>query len=101
MGGDKRPLFFNRRASVFQSTPPVWGATTTERPYLRQKEISIHAPRVGGDLPPVNIKFAANAISIHAPRVGGDALRMAAGERSGAFQSTPPVWGATAAFYGQ
>ena len=58
---------------AFQSTLPVWGATTCwlHRPFIQV--ISIHAPRVGSDL---------NAIpnGIFPPE----------------FQSTLPVWGATA-----
>ena len=38
------------RAAVFQSTPPVWGATVAyEAPYAAYV-ISIHAPRMGSDL---------------------------------------------------
>ncbi len=33
----------------FQSTPPVWGATVVLRDKKIDGEISIHAPRVGGD----------------------------------------------------
>ena len=37
------------RLSVFQSTPPVWGATMGDKDLVRVLDISIHAPRVGGD----------------------------------------------------
>ena len=57
--------------SMFQSTPPAWGAT------LRGPSM-VHQP-----------------VSIHAPRVGGDVLGALALGRI-AFQSTPPAWGATA-----
>ena len=79
--------------------------------------ISIHAPRVGSDSD-VDIDEDLRDISIHAPRVGSDpdrrlrpeALyyfnpRSPCGERQrahgrqdgrGSFQSTLPVWGATA-----
>ncbi len=33
----------------FQSTPPVWGATSLNPKYADIVIISIHAPRVGGD----------------------------------------------------
>ena len=36
--------------ATFQSTPPVWGATETRFPQAGNLFISIHAPRVGGDL---------------------------------------------------
>ena len=57
---------------IFQSTPPVRGATR-------------HTAIILGDL----------SISIHAPREGGDG--MVAGNMSDKleFQSTPPVRGAT------
>ena len=35
--------------AVFQSTPPVWGATEGTYLYDNAGQISIHAPRVGGD----------------------------------------------------
>ncbi len=56
---------------LFQSTPPVWGATGLKA-YLRGVGgISIHAPRVGGDIL-TSASFCICFISIHAPRVGGD-----------------------------
>ena len=65
---------------VFQSTPPVRGATAREqsRAAAREQsraaaepEISIHAPREGGDLH-VFPMAPRTEISIHAPREGGD-----------------------------
>ena len=78
----------------FQSTPPVRGATHTAGKNPRQRDISIHAPRAGGDVrdgttfrkllkfqstPPVRGATAIKngfarltKISIHAPRAGGD-----------------------------
>src|SRR5699024_7505896 len=78
--------------------------------------ISIHAPRVGSDLPHQGADPGPE-ISIHAPRVGSDSgredrvplrenfnPRSPCGERPftvwfrprrGRFQSTLPVWGAT------
>ena len=56
---------------IFQSTPPVWGATKPRFMLVHSVSISIHAPRVGGDFmydEQNNEVF----ISIHAPRVGGD-----------------------------
>ena len=57
----------------FQSTPPVWGATGIVVPAILLEVISIHAPRVGGDIFGTNY-YAFCEISIHAPRVGGDGL---------------------------
>ena len=56
---------------LFQSTPPVWGATGHGLDPADVVAISIHAPRVGGD-GRAGVALAAGAISIHAPRVGGD-----------------------------
>ena len=101
----------------FQSTLPVWGATTTGGRPLPRPDISIHAPRVGSDAitrAPGGTRDDFNprspcgerrqacgpgvspaAISIHAPRVGSD-LHIREAVRPGRiFQSTLPVWGAT------
>ena len=56
----------------FQSTPPVWGATVSRCAHGTVPWISIHAPRVGGDKTPLNVFTGKAQISIHAPRVGGD-----------------------------
>ena len=56
---------------LFQSTLPVWGATSKSFGVGVVDSISIHAPRVGSDLrgqTPCMII----SISIHAPRVGSD-----------------------------
>ena len=63
------------RLYQFQSTLPVWGATSEKMQMLRKEDISIHAPRVGSDH------------QLHDLR-----LRVAL------FQSTLPVWGATPHF---
>ena len=101
----------------FQSTLPVWGATTCGRGRKSAHCISIHAPRVGSDLAGMSEDHARRLISIHAPRVGSDVPRAngsrmilnfnprsPCGERPQVatalpsrtqFQSTLPVWGAT------
>ena len=58
--------------------------------------ISIHAPREGGDTL-VRSRIAGRDISIHAPREGGDKLEDRSSGMSFVFQSTPPARGATAA----
>ena len=79
----------------FQSTPPVRGATIRGYAVRRERGISIHAPRAGGDTTEIDIAVRAMlfqstppvrgatrrspcfrrtyGISIHAPRAGGDA----------------------------
>ena len=79
---------------LFQSTLPVWGATGLHEAVLDGTVISIHAPRVGSDLP-ATCDLADAVISIHAPRVGSDGRFRSAGPPGRAFQSTLPVWGAT------
>ena len=50
--GARPPRYFMREdGSVFQSTRPVWGATASVSPANHRLKISIHAPRVGRDLP--------------------------------------------------
>ena len=102
----------------FQSTRPVWGATTYQDLTALGDNISIHAPRVGRD-PALLPSEGFTWISIHAPRVGRDSITTARKYHSinfnprapcGArqhqthkkytkdkFQSTRPVWGATIA----
>ena len=48
--GATRRVLFPAGAEAFQSTPPVWGATGSVLfETFDSKDISIHAPRVGGD----------------------------------------------------
>ena len=70
--GATRTAAIRFTSAVFQSTPPARGATKGCRKYPRQTQISIHAPREGGD---VSLSCpSSNMIS---------------------FQSTPPARGAT------
>ena len=62
--------------SIFQSTRPVWGATTVDAIKMREWRISIHAPRVGRDLLGAKRLARKCEISIHAPRVGRDLRRV-------------------------
>ena len=57
--------------------------------------ISIHAPRVGRDAR-LSSTPCASRISIHAPRVGRDLPMPSLSNSAVKFQSTRPVWGATA-----
>ena len=60
--------------ALFQSTPPVRGATPCYCLPALLAGISIHAPRAGGDLYDNNLTYQ-RYISIHAPRAGGDVPR--------------------------
>ena len=70
------------------------GATLKTAPYTFDGMISIHAPRAGGDAGYYPFRIYP-FISIHAPRAGGDARFHIYLLLRGAFQSTPPVRGAT------
>jgi len=106
--------------SVFQSTLPVWGATDQTHDAKRQRQVSIHAPRVGSDSmlayhpAPITRGFNPRSpcgerldfnlytiefknVSIHAPRVGSDPISSRFLTYGFRFQSTLPVWGATPA----
>ena len=80
----------------FQSTLPVWGATMTPPRKWPHFVISIHAPRVGSDRPllaagsplPSDFNPRSPCGERPNPNWGATAARV--------FQSTLPVWGATA-----
>ena len=95
-GGDITPYKPAPPVDVFQSTPPVRGATANFAADGLRFCISIHAPRAGGDVGPQlchalhqhfnprppcggrpgrrDILRRRRQISIHAPRAGGDFL---------------------------
>ena len=81
---------------VFQSTRPVWGATGRKHdPLHTEHHFNPRAP-CGARRDPDGGDAGGSAISIHAPRVGRDQMGLAKGKKKEAFQSTRPVWGATA-----
>ena len=115
-----RPIMYNklRNMSEFQSTRPVWGATATGRHTAALWIISIHAPRMGRDRRPADRRLQAPNFNPRAPygarlsprcphratsadfnprapygaRLPGSGIL----SRPSRFQSTRPVWGATA-----
>ena len=84
---------------VFQSTHPVWGATPYHRTRTTAGGISIHAPRVGCDQNHVFVESGAE--SHFNPRTPCGVRQYLTGGYHGRiqFQSTHPVWGATANLY--
>ena len=81
--------------SLFQSTLPVWGATGCFGQLLVESNISIHAPRVGSDSPPEiseKVRFYFNPRSPCGERLAVTPILQSRLR----FQSTLPVWGATA-----
>ena len=92
-GGDTTEIDIAVRAMLFQSTPPVRGATRRSPCFRRTYGISIHAPRAGGDAWAAYMaKF--EIISIHAPRAGGDLRRnLLLHEGAQDFNPRPPCGG--------
>ena len=58
----------------FNPRPPRGGRPGAVLRILQIQQISIHAPREGGDEDPADEPAAGTVISIHAPREGGDFL---------------------------
>ena len=80
---------------LFQSTPPARGATITDILQNSSHNISIHAPREGGDVQTVTNFRVIVDFNPRPPRGG---RRLCIGFRvlhANAFQSTPPARGAT------
>ena len=94
-GGRRYDTYAKMRRYKFQSTPPVWRATPAHTVKPHSFTISIHAPRVEGDVGFHMRTFWQGRISIHAPRVEGDLKSKAQVRETVQFQSTPPVWRAT------
>ena len=65
-------MMLSTQKQEFQSTPPVRGATRSRCGRAARRDISIHAPREGGDKALGGANPSAVKISIHAPREGGD-----------------------------
>ena len=94
VGGDHGPQGVPGAKGEFQSTPPVWGATS-QFPYCPPtKFISIHAPRVGSD---INVSLPGLLPRHFNPRSPCGERRYLITETAKRyiFQSTLPVWGAT------
>ena len=60
---------------IFQSTPPVRGATEAPAIEASKTYISIHAPRAGSDIISID-NIGDRRISIHAPRAGSDLMNV-------------------------
>ena len=82
------------RRSEFQSTLPVWGATSLLGYLNTVENISIHAPRVGSDCRPLLRSFAFPHFNPRSPCGERQELVISFGAND-KFQSTLPVWGAT------
>ena len=93
-GGDSAYSRYARLGAIFQSTPPVRGATLLDNLANCGIMISIHAPREGGDgafkiFAPLHDRFQST------PPVRGATRPQRHYRQPRRFQSTPPVRGAT------
>ena len=95
-GGRHMPFLFGKQFENFNPRPPCGGRLIRGYAVRRERGISIHAPRAGGDYCNVG-RYRDALISIHAPRAGGDVHILRFGICGQRFQSTPPVRGATPA----
>jgi len=77
---------------MFQSTPPGWRATKLFQRVHDRRDVSIHAPRMEGDLWMV-VFMVAISVSIHAPRMEGDAWVCLEIIRTWGFNPRPPDGG--------
>ena len=96
VGSDCMSVTPGSQNKLFQSTLPVWGATTTTGRSGCSTTISIHAPRVGSDS--TNVRAVACSLDFN-PRspCGERPIRKFQRGDKRIFQSTLPVWGATEA----
>ena len=78
----------------FQSTHPVWGATEKGGKEMTDIQFQSTHP-VWGATGPATKLTSMGLISIHAPRVGCDEAYERFNNEYAIFQSTHPVWGAT------
>ena len=95
VGSDCAGAAFLLCSLQFQSTLPVWGATWNLRRANRKSSISIHAPRVGSDVQGRLFYYAHCNFNPRSP-CGERPSRYASVSGITSFQSTLPVWGATA-----
>ena len=81
---------------MFQFTHPVWGATNEFKRKMNKLYVSIHAPRVGCDLPASSFSVSFERFNSRTP-CGVRPLDREIYHIFTEFQFTHPVWGATLA----
>ena len=97
-GGRQASPICSYKYLIFQSTPPVRGATLQKEQTEIAGEISIHAPRAGGDNKPSIILRPIFHFNPRPP-CGGRLYKANKIHFCYLFQSTPPVRGATKVRY--
>ena len=94
-GGDLQLAVWANGSPEFQSTPPARGATSPSASAPRpDRHFNPRPPRGGRQLSVYPVQTP-HQISIHAPREGGDPTPMLILHAPAVFQSTPPARGAT------
>ncbi len=83
------------RARYFNPRAPYGARQIGVHKKEKNHGISIHAPRMGRDVCTAVVRQGQD-ISIHAPRMGRDLRQNSTKQKRRIFQSTRPVWGATA-----
>ena len=86
--------YYPAKGRKFQSTPPAKGATIPHRRISQRREISIHAPREGGDFSSLSAHARLMYFNPRPPR-RGRLLKIFQALKDSRFQSTPPAKGAT------
>ena len=71
------------------------GATGANEDIRISQKVSIHAPYAGSDQAVPVADYSEDMVSIHAPYAGSDIISFDRGNVLFAFQSTPPMQGAT------
>ena len=94
VGSDRADGYASSKRLDFNPRSPCGERRCRKRSAVLQRQISIHAPRVGSDSV-LGWWAGSHGISIHAPRVGSDSSAFSTFTPSRQFQSTLPVWGAT------
>ena len=79
---------------LFQSTPPLRGATNEKSRTEKDRRFQSTPPLRGATIPEP-VEALTNTISIHAPLAGGDSIKISLPSYENRFQSTPPLRGAT------
>ena len=95
VGRDSSNFALINSPPLFQSTRPVWGATTLAPVAVSVTIFQSTRPVWGATTFPPSCRSLLIHISIHAPRVGRDNHKSAWNRQYPEFQSTRPVWGAT------
>ena len=91
-GRRTRPRCRRHDSEVSIHAPRTGGDDRDHEPVIEALAVSIHAPRTGGDLS-IRIIPIRNCVSIHAPRTGGDSLSHGLTTYSSRFNPRPPHGG--------